>query len=293
VNLVAIVTEAAGLVHAGGPQRRQLALAVPREPVWVDGDPLRVAQIAGNLVQNAIQYSKPGGHIGIRLVHDGDRAVLTIDDDGEGIPPALLDRVFEPFVQAEPTRSAGGLGLGLTLVKRLVEMHDGEVHAASNGPGQGSTFTITMPALASVPLPERTAPAPVAVRPGPRSARHAAPHPHHILVVDDSRDGAETMAELLRVWGHVVEVAFDGPSAVKLATEHTPDVVLLDIALPGLDGYQVAERLRGQPAGARMRLVAITGFGQPEDRERARAAGFDEHVTKPVAPGRLKELVSF
>jgi len=200
--------------------------------------------------------------------------------------------VFEPFVQAEPGRAAGGLGLGLTLVKRLVDLHDGEVTAASAGPGAGSTFTVTLPALEVVPLPARTASAPAPASPA-RPARDVAPgRPCSVLVVDDSRDGAETMAELLRVWGHPVEVAFDGPSAVKLASEHEPDVVLLDIALPGLDGYQVAEALRGRPNGGRMRLVAVTGFGAPEDRERARAAGFDEHVTKPVAPGRLKELVS-
>jgi signal transduction histidine kinase/CheY-like chemotaxis protein len=301
VNLVAAVTEAAGLVRTQGPQRRHLALTVPRHPVWVDGDPLRVAQIAGNLIQNAIQYTKTGGHVDIRLVHENARAVLSVSDDGVGIAPELIERVFEPFVQAEPARATGGLGLGLTLVRRLVEMHGGEVSAASGGSGAGSTFTVTLPALEAVRLPARTLPAalPPPAVPAPRSssapaAAHseAGAHSSRILVVDDSRDGAETMAELLRVWGHSVEVAFDGPSAVQLATEHEPDIVLLDIALPGLDGYQVAEKLRGRPNGARMRLVAITGFGTPEDRERARAAGFDEHVTKPVAPGKLKELVS-
>jgi signal transduction histidine kinase/CheY-like chemotaxis protein len=249
-------------------------LDLPEQPVRVEGDPLRLEQVVMNLLDNAAKYTAPGGRIEARLRHKRAAAVVEVRDTGVGIAPALLPRVFNLFEQADRPldRSAGGLGIGLTLVRKLVELHGGAVTASSPGPGKGSCFTVTLPTQSEAPAADE-------------------PPRRRVLVVDDNRDLAETLGMVLRLWGHDVRVAFDGPGAVAAAREYHPDVVFLDIGLPGLDGYEVAKRLRG-PLGMRdARVVAITGYGRDEDRRRSREAGFDLHLTKPVDPDDLQKLL--
>jgi len=266
--------------------KRGIALRVARAhgPAWVDADPVRLDQVITNVLNNAAKYTPAGGSVEVTTTLEASRVVVRVRDTGIGIPPEMLSRVFEPFVQAETgrTRAFGGLGIGLTLVQRLVELHGGSVQAESAGAGAGSTFIVTLPLLdASRPV--------VVPRPAPAAKQVA---PRRILVVDDSETAATTMAELLGLWGHQVHVALDGDTALRAISEHPPDVVFLDIALPGMDGYEVCERVRRLPNGQRIRLVALTGFGQDGDRRRAMEVGFDEHVTKPVTPTTLAELLS-
>ncbi|MFO0581641.1 MAG: ATP-binding protein [Anaeromyxobacter sp.] len=246
----------------------------------IDGDPTRLEQIVANLLNNAVKYSPPGGSITVELAAEGGRAVLRVSDRGSGIPPELLPRVFELFVQGERglARTSGGLGLGLTLVKRLVELHGGEVSARSDGAGLGSTFEVRLPlaARAQAPAPRHT--------PVPAGSRR-------VLVVEDNADAAETLVEVLKLLGHEARWAPDGPAALALAERFAPDVVLLDIGLPEMDGYEVARRLRASARGETLQIVAVSGYGQLEDQERARAAGFDLHLTKPVEPASLARAV--
>ena len=263
-----------------------LKVSVPADRLWVEADPTRVAQMISNLLHNAIKYSSPNGRIELGLIREGGQAVVRVSDNGLGIPPEMLDRIFEPFNQVDSslTRSHGGLGIGLALVRRLVVMHGGSVVAESPGRGKGSTFTLRLPLIAQPALP----PKPVARAAPPERASSK-----RVLVVDDNRDAANTLADLLRLWGHEVVLAFDGNEALMRASENRPEMVLLDIGLPGLDGYQVAERLRKEsPEGRVLLLVALTGLGQQEDRARAMEAGFDHHLTKPVNPAKLRELLS-
>ncbi len=261
-----------------------LGLDVPPEPVLVTGDPARLTQVFGNLLNNAAKFTPAGGRVSLSLRAERDRALAHVQDTGPGIAPELLPSVFEPFTQGKQTlaRSEGGLGLGLSLVKGLVTLHGGEVAVAS-GEGTGSDFFVSLPlarAAAEVePRPE--APAPPAVA---RTSRH------HVLVVDDNHDAAESLGELMQMLGHEVELAFDGPSAIAEAGRTHPDLVLCDLGLPGMDGYQVARELRAREGGA-LRLVALSGYAQPEDVERAIEAGFDAHVAKPPDPERLASLV--
>jgi PAS domain S-box-containing protein len=261
--------------------QHELAVLVPPEPVRISGDPVRVPQVIANLLHNAAKYSEPGGHIRITLARCGAEAEIRVTDDGPGIPPDLLPRVFDLFVQADRShdRTQGGLGVGLTLVRRLVELHGGTVEATSAGPGAGSEFAIRFPVL-----PEARAPAPVPspVRSTGRGLR--------ILVVDDNFDAAGALAVILQLMGHEVDVAYTGAAAIDAAVRSVRDLVLLDIGLPGLDGYEVARRLRGRLGHAPM-LVALTGYGQAEDRLRSREAGFDVHVVKPIGEDTLVRLV--
>ncbi len=285
-DLAAPIGEAAeGARRAIDERGHRFSVTLPRPSVWVDGDAVRLVQIVTNLLSNAVRYTPDGGRIDLSLAREGEEAVLRVRDTGLGIPPEMLSRVFEPFVQADSslTREQGGLGIGLTLVQRLVEMHGGTVQALSLGLGQGSTFTVRLPAIE--PVPKSEAPAAPLVEPAPVPRLR-------ILVVDDSQESAWTLAELLRLWGHDADVAYDGPSTLDAVAAQSPDLVLLDIALPGMGGYEVARRLRKLPAGEKMRLVAVTGFGQEEDRHRAHEAGFDEHVTKPVSPDALRALLA-
>jgi len=269
-------------------QGHSLQVRVPAEPVWVNADSTRFAQIIANLVHNAIKYTPPGdGTIEVVVRAERGDAVVEVIDSGVGIPAPMLSRIFEPFAQVDAslTRSHGGLGIGLTLVDRLARLHGGMVTAASEGEGRGSRFTLRLPRIDA----PRAAIAPAPAAPG---APAAADGTRRILVVDDNRDSAESMADLLRLWGHHVNLAFDGNEALARAEQFHPEMVLLDIGLPGMDGYQVADRLRKETDTRGLTLVAITGYGQREDRERALAAGFDHHLTKPVDAEALRSLVA-
>jgi CheY-like chemotaxis protein/two-component sensor histidine kinase len=268
-------------------ERAGLALVVeaPETPVWVTGDPTRLAQIVNNLLDNAAKFSGGGGRVTVRVAADAARrqTVLSVRDEGVGIGPEILPRLFSAFAQADRSldRSRGGLGLGLALVKGLAELHGGEVEAISGGPGRGAEF------LVRLPLTEEPAPvAPAAGRPELPAERR------RILVVEDSKDAAEALRVLLELRGHEVRVAHTGPQGVAAAKEWRPDVVLCDIGLPGLDGYGVARALRLNPATARARLLALTGYGQEEDRRRSREAGFDHHLVKPADPEELQGLLA-
>jgi PAS domain S-box-containing protein len=277
----------------------ELFQELPSEPVWVEGDPTRLAQILGNLLQNAQKFTDPGGRVTVRLTAadaTDPRAAVTVCDTGIGIEPEMLDRVFDTFTQADGSleRRHGGLGLGLALVRGLVALHGGEVRAESAGPGQGAAFTAWLP-LVDRPMLNAapgawmtTSRERVVSIPDPE----AAPSPRRILVIEDNRDTAESLRELLSVAGHEVRVAYSGPSGVAAAADYQPEIVLCDVGLPGLDGYAVARRLRQAPATVNARLIAITGYGQAEDRRHAAEAGFDEHLTKPVDITELERLLA-
>ncbi len=263
---------------------QRLEVRPPPEPLRVEGDATRLGQVVGNLLNNAAKFTPPGGHIRLSAEREGGEAVIRVADDGEGIAPDLLPRVFDLFAQGRhtPDRANAGLGIGLTLVKSLVEMHGGEVRASSPGPGKGSEFVVRLPLCAS--RAEATAATAQAGEvPGPR---------RHILVVEDNLDAREMLRDLLQLMGHRVETAADGPGGLALALASRPEVALIDIGLPGLNGFEVARRIRAAPGGAGIRLVALTGYGQPEDRRRSREAGFDSHLVKPVEVGALTQLLS-
>jgi two-component system CheB/CheR fusion protein len=269
-------------------RRHDLRVALPAEPVWLEADPTRLEQVLANLLNNATKYTEPGGRIELTAAREGREVVLRVRDNGIGITPDLLPRVFELFMQADRSldRAQGGLGIGLTLVHRLVELHGGRVEAHSAGPGRGSEFIVRLPlpaGSASPQTPADEAP-PEPASPGRRSTR--------VLVVDDNRDSAESLAMMFGLDGHEVHLAYDGPAAVEAALAYRPEVIFLDIGLPGLDGYEVARRLRGMPELAGVLLVAMTGYGQEEDRRRCRDAGFDLHLVKPVDPVTLRELLA-
>jgi len=273
IEISAVVAKSIELASPLFDERRHhLDVQVSSHGLELDGDPARLAQVVANLLTNAAKYTEPGGHIDVSAKRDGDRIVLTVRDDGMGIGATILPRVFELFAQEQQNidRSRGGLGLGLAIVKSLVEAHGGTVHAESEGRGKGSRFIVELPA-ASGATPR--APAKVASSPGKRKKRR-------VLVVDDNRDAADLLAEMLHAKGHTAEVAYDGPSALGLAATFHPDVALLDLGLPVMDGFELARRLR--EGHAELKLIALTGYGQRSDREKTRAAGFDAHLVKPV-----------
>jgi CheY-like chemotaxis protein len=267
----------------------ELTITAPAQPVHVSADPARLIQVLGNLLHNACKFTEPGGRIRLTVESDGDQAVVRVEDNGMGIAAEHLAYVFGMFTQIGTSleRSSGGqglgLGLGLTLVKTLVDMHGGSVEARSGGVGRGAEFVVRMQRLAEWTVaPQVSLPVPPLV-----SA------PLRILVVDDNEDAADSMALLLELDGHEVRTARDGLHAVEAAAQWTPDVVLLDIGLPQLDGYEVARRIRAQRHGVNgVMLIAITGWGQDEDRRRSRDAGFNAHLTKPVDYGDLNKLLA-
>ncbi len=284
IDLANVVARGVETVQPGLDERNQrLDLSLPDEPVRIEGDPARLVQVVANLLHNASKYSEPGSRIVLALERDGTEAVLSVRDEGEGIPPELLPRIFELFTQGEQSleRSPGGLGIGLTVVSRLVELHGGTISAYSAGPGKGSEFVIRLPGVESESEAEEPETGPADEL--PRSVRR-------ILLVDDNSDAAESFAMLLRMSGHEVFLAHDGPGALEAADEHRPEVVVLDIGLPGLSGYEVARRLRERPEFHDTILIAMTGYGQDDDRRQAREAGFDYHVTKPVGADQLEQL---
>lgn len=270
-------------VERGG---HTLEMRVPEEPIWLRADAVRLAQVLGNLITNAAKYTPDGGRIELTAERDGDEAVIQVTDTGVGIPADMLPRVFDLFSQVggHLERSQGGLGIGLALARSLVELHGGRVSAESGGPGRGSTFTVRLPAT---PIPGRLnppTPPPEVAAPEKRARR--------ILVVDDNRDGAESLATLLQLAGHTTRLAHSGSDAVKAVQEFQPDLVFLDIGMPGMSGYEVAEQLRADPATHRIVLIAVTGWGTEEDRRRTTEAGFAHHLTKPVDPNVLERLLN-
>ncbi|HEX7027207.1 MAG TPA: PAS domain S-box protein [Gammaproteobacteria bacterium] len=278
-------------VETAGPiiETRGHALHVdlPQEPVWVEGDLVRLAQVLANLLTNAAKYTEQAGQIWLSAGREDGLLVLRVRDSGIGINPDLLPRIFDVFVQADPSlaRSQGGLGIGLTLVKRIVEMHQGTIEAFSPAEGGGSEFVVRLPAI------ERKEDV-LAAEPTVSQARVTDALRRRVLVVDDNVDAAESVTAILRWSGYDARCVYDGPSALQAALEYKPDVVVLDIGLPGLDGYEVARRLRAQPLFANTPIVAVTGYGQENDRKRSREAGFDAHLTKPVDPLVLRTFIS-
>jgi CheY-like chemotaxis protein len=254
--------------------------------VAVNGDRVRLTQIFVNLLTNAAKYTERGGRLALSVVVDQHRVSVVVQDSGIGIPSDMLSRVFDMFTQVPGAlaRSNGGLGLGLTLVRQLVELHGGRVSAYSRGVGHGSTFTVSLPQVALlVPVPPMQPPA-AHVDPVPASTAR-------VLVVDDNGDAAQTMAALMQVMGAEVRVAHEGLTALALAQAFSPNLILLDIGLPGMDGYETARRLRQVPS-MHARLVALTGYGSPQDREKALAAGFDEHLVKPLSAQGVQSLLT-
>jgi two-component system CheB/CheR fusion protein len=264
----------------------RLALRLPSEAVPVDVDPVRVEQVLVNLLTNASKYTRPGGDVEVVLLREGGEAVLQVRDNGTGIEPRLLPHIFDLFTQGERAldRSEGGLGIGLTMVKRLVELHGGEVEAHSAGIGCGSVFTVRLPlAQDAVSTHSKKPPAGAPVPIGARSRR--------VLVVDDNQDAASTLEEIIALWGHDVRAVFDGTAALHLFQTYQPDVVVLDLGMPGMDGYQVARELRQDAERMGVSLIALSGYGQEADRALSREAGFIAHLTKPVDVDELQQLL--
>jgi PAS domain S-box-containing protein len=275
-DLGAVLAQAVEMASPLLEQRgHHLTITAPRGVIHVDGDPVRLAQVFQNLLTNAAKYTPRGGRITLQLHVAGGSAVTEIEDNGEGIPPQLLPTIFEPFVQGERTidRAQGGLGIGLALVRSIVTLHGGGVEAHSEGAGLGSRFVVRLPLRAGLEAE--------ALVPRPGSQLPAGAIPRRVLLVDDNQDAAEMLAALLRAAGHELRVAHDGPAALHALASFTPEIALLDIGLPVMDGYELAQRLRTLlPSG--LRLVAITGYGQEHDRKRSQEAGFIAHLVKPV-----------
>jgi signal transduction histidine kinase len=263
----------------------KLLLHLPETPIWIDGDGTRLTQVIGNLLQNAMKFTDRGGEIHVRVVadHETSLATLSVSDSGIGIAPEMLSALFEPFSQADRSldRSKGGLGLGLALVKGLVELHGGEVRALSQGLGCGTEFVVQLP-----------------LQPEPAALGEAADLNRseqlrlRVLIVEDNLDAAESLKIVLELYGCEVAIAYTGPTGVQAAQTMHPDIVLCDIGLPGLDGYGVIQQLRRNPKTASARVIAITGYGGEDDRRKSEAAGFDAHLTKPADLRRLHELLS-
>ncbi|MGH8497046.1 MAG: hybrid sensor histidine kinase/response regulator [Gammaproteobacteria bacterium] len=263
----------------------ELSVTLPPEPVYLHADPVRLAQVIFNLLSNATKYMNPGGLVRLAAEQRGADVVISVKDTGIGIKPEHLPHIFGMFAQVDVAleRSQGGLGIGLSLARGLIEMHGGSIEARSEGPGRGSEFVIRLPTIAGQAREE--------AQPDD-SAAAAGPARRRILVVDDYRDSAETLSAMLGLMGHDTRTARDGVEAVEAAADFQPDVVLLDIGLPNLNGYEAARRIRKQPGGKQIVLVAVTGWGQNEDKRLADEAGFDIHLTKPVSPETLRSLLA-
>jgi signal transduction histidine kinase/CheY-like chemotaxis protein len=263
----------------------ELCFKIPSHSIIVHGDRTRLAQVFANLLNNSAKYTKPGGHIELAIERQGSDVVVRVKDDGVGIPKDKLSSIFEMFTQVDGAleRSGGGLGIGLSLVRGLVQMHGGHVEACSNGKGKGSEFTVRLPIVLSPPVRDEEAANDAAVESGSK---------HRILVVDDNRDSAISLSLMLKLMGHVVETSHDGLQAVEAAGSFLPDVALVDIGLPGLNGYEVCRQIRQQSWGTEMVLIALTGWGQDEDKRRSKEAGFNFHLVKPVDVAILENLLA-
>jgi PAS domain S-box-containing protein len=285
VELATVVARAVETVRPViDAQRHDLTISLPHKSLLLEADPVRMSQVVGNLLANAAKYTEPGGRIWLTAHRDGNEAVLRVKDTGIGIAPEILPTVFDLFVQVAPaaTRSQGGLGIGLMLVKNLVGMHQGTVEAHSDGLGTGSEFVVRLP-LASQENAEPEA--------QDKGVQQQTPR-RRVLVVDDNVDAADSLAMLLRLGGHEVQVAHGGPAALEMVNDYRPEIAFLDIGMPGMDGYEVARRLREQPGLEGAVLVALTGWGQDEDKRRSNEAGFNQHLVKPVDPATLEKLLA-
>ncbi|HET7199145.1 MAG TPA: ATP-binding protein [Burkholderiales bacterium] len=281
LELAQAAARAVAALHASG-RAGEHRFVQRLEPAWVDADPTRIEQVLANLLANAVKYTPAGGAITVSVAREGPDAVLCVSDEGIGMPADLVGRVFEPFVQGERSldRSHGGLGIGLTLVRRLAELHGGSALAESEGAGRGSSFTVRLPAI--------EAPAQRPARPVAGGAARRL----RVLVVEDNADARDTLARLLELEGHRVRAAADGASALALLRGEALDAALIDIGLPGIDGYELARRIRAEiDPGRRLLLAAVTGYGLPEDRRRSAAAGFDAHLIKPIDLAALGALL--
>ena len=281
LDLAAVAAQSLATLKASGRLHGH-RIVEDLEPAWVEADSIRLDQIIGNLVVNAVKYTPEAGTIRVSVKREGGEAVLRVADTGIGIEPALAARVFELFVQGDRDldRSQGGLGIGLTLVRRLAEMHGGSASVASEGPGKGSEFTVRLPLVEA------------AVQSGTTPDRPAAAPRRNILIIEDNADARETLRTLLTIFGHSVETASDGLAGLEKALALQPEIALVDIGLPGLDGYEIARRIRASRGLRQPLLVAVTGYGTPADRERALAAGFDAHVVKPVDSETLASILA-
>jgi len=262
--------------------RHRFTLSMPDEPLWLDADPVRLAQILSNLLNNAAKYTPAGGHIALGITQRSGMAEISVSDDGIGIPAERLSTVFDMFTQLESSapHSQAGLGIGLSLVKGLVGLHKGSIEVHSQGSGHGSEFRIRLPMTKLRPRAVVSA-----TRTDDRLAKL------RVLIVDDSRDAASSLSTLVELMGHDVRTEYDGEAAVRSAEAFRPQIVLLDVGMPGIDGYEACRRIRQHAWSKSMRLVAVTGWGQDEDRRRSAAAGFEQHLVKPVSPAVLEELL--
>lgn len=279
LNLGDLVRHAAAAVHERYKKAGiGLDLVIDSTPIIVEGDELRLEQVLNNLLTNAVKFTPSGGTVRISLSKDGPSAIISVRDNGLGIPRDMVDRVFDLFTQAHASvdRRLGGLGIGLTIVRRLVELHGGTILARSEGMNLGAEFVIRLPKMEAASAAEPRKP----IRKGPR---------RRVLLVEDNEDSRTTMGRLLALWGHDVEIADNGEAGLEKALELQPDAVLLDIGLPGLDGYEIARQLRSKGYGKR--LIAMTGYGQPEDQQRALEAGFNSHLVKPIDLAQLSQMI--
>jgi CheY-like chemotaxis protein/two-component sensor histidine kinase len=268
------------LIRAG---RHELVTELPSGPLWLEGDPVRLAQVLANLLNNSAKYTPDGGRITLRARREGAQAVISVRDTGIGIEPVVLPRMFEMFSRGDRDsgHGQGGLGIGLALSRRLAEMHGGTLDAHSDGPGKGSEFTVRLPL------------AHTALQPAPAQADAAGPlGKTRVLVVDDNHDAGDSLGTILELLGADVRVVRDGPSALEAFASYAPSVVLLDIGMPGMNGYEVARAIRERFPERKSTLVALTGWGQDDDRRRAREAGFDHHLVKPAELDALQKLLA-
>jgi signal transduction histidine kinase/ActR/RegA family two-component response regulator len=281
VDLREVAERALATLREAGRLERHL-VTLDGTPVTIDADATRIEQVVTNLVTNALKYTPQGGAIRIQVTQEARTAVLRVEDDGMGIGAALLPRVFDLFVQGPPPldRATGGLGIGLTVVKQLTELHGGAVIASSDGPGKGTTVTVSFPAISARTQAAR------------RPAALASSVSRRVLIVEDNDDAREMLRTMLELQHHTVRAAADGPAGIEAALEFAPDIALVDVGLPGLDGYEVARYLRAAGGAKPLRLIAITGYGLPKDADRAREAGFDAHLVKPVHPDRLAQILA-
>jgi PAS domain S-box-containing protein len=280
-----VVNNAVATVRSLIDQRKhELTVSLPKQAIWLHADAARLEQVVVNLLTNAAKYTDQGGHIWLTVQQEGEEAVLRVRDTGVGIAPEILPRIFELFMQAEQSldRSQGGLGIGLALVQRLVEMHGGTV-TASSVLGQGSEFVVHLPVV-SAPQPQASSP--------PAEPSHLTGPFLRVLVVDDNVDTVTTLSLLVQESGHDVRTAYDGSSILEAALDYRPNVILLDIGLPGLNGFEVAKQLRRQPGLQNAVLVAMTGYGKESDRQRSQEAGFDHHLVKPADFGKVLQILA-